>query len=185
MEIGMEESVLLFVQEHIRQGWLNGIVVFITKLGDMGFFWIALTLLLFCIPKTRKTGLMCLTSIGIIHIVNNLIIKNLVGRIRPYDAISQLQALVPPLRDSSFPSGHSACSFAVAVVDEDVFVFFRCATINLCLFLHGFLDLLEVLREIGGRDSLDHFIGNIEVVDHAHQVAYLLFHRGTVKYPHL
>ena len=34
----MEESVLLFVQEHIRQGWLNGIVVFITKLGDMGFF---------------------------------------------------------------------------------------------------------------------------------------------------
>ena len=112
----MEESALLFVQEHIRQGWLNRIVVFITKLGDVGFFWIALTLVLFCIAKTRKTGIMCLTSIGIIHIVNNLIIKNLVGRVRPYDAIRELQALVPPLRDSSFPSGHSACSFAVAVV---------------------------------------------------------------------
>lgn len=48
--------------------------------------------------------------------MNNLIIKNLVGRVRPYDAIRELQALVPPLRDSSFPSGHSACSFAVAVV---------------------------------------------------------------------
>lgn len=50
----MEESALLFVQEHIRQGWLNRIVVFITKLGDVGFFWIALTLVLFCISQDAE-----------------------------------------------------------------------------------------------------------------------------------
>ena len=47
---------------------------------------------------------------------NNLLLKNLVARTRPYEVIDGLQLLVSRAVDLSFPSGHAASSFAAAVV---------------------------------------------------------------------
>ena len=44
----------------------------------------------------------------------NLIIKPLVGRIRPYDVIDGLICMIGPQKDPSFPSGHTSSSFAAA-----------------------------------------------------------------------
>lgn len=49
-------------------------------------------------------------------IVNNLILKNLVARTRPYEAVDGLQRIIEAQRDLSFPSGHTGSSFAAAVV---------------------------------------------------------------------
>lgn len=45
------------------------------------------------------------------YVITNLLLKNLVMRVRPYDAIAALEPLV---RASSwaFPSGHATCSVA-------------------------------------------------------------------------
>lgn len=40
------------------------------------------------------------------------IVKNFVARTRPYDVNTGIQLLVAKLRDYSFPSGHTAASFA-------------------------------------------------------------------------
>ena len=45
-------------------------------------------------------------------IICNVILKPIVARIRPYSINQTVRLLVTPLKDYSFPSGHTAASFA-------------------------------------------------------------------------
>ena len=49
-------------------------------------------------------------------VVCNGILKNLFARIRPCDVNTQIQLLIARPDDFSFPSGHTAASFAAAVI---------------------------------------------------------------------
>lgn len=49
-------------------------------------------------------------------IFGNLLLKPLVARIRPYDLMEGIELLIKPLKDYSFPSGHTMASFACASV---------------------------------------------------------------------
>lgn len=111
-----ESNILLFFQESVRNEIFNPFVVFITRLGDAGFIWILLTLILLLIPKTRKVGCMSAVALLLSLLVNNVVLKNLVARTRPFDAIQTLMPLVQRPLDFSFPSGHTASSFAAAGV---------------------------------------------------------------------
>jgi membrane-associated phospholipid phosphatase len=112
----MEESILLWVQEFLRNPILNPVMVLITMLGNGGFIWIIISAGLLIPKKTRRVGLICAISLLLMHFSIDDLIKPLIGRVRPYEAIDALQALVPPPEGTSFPSGHTASSFAVAVV---------------------------------------------------------------------
>ncbi len=113
----LDISVLLWIQNHLRRDWLNPIMVFITHFfGKAGIFWIALTLLLILYKKTRPVGLTSMLSIVINVLAVNVIVKPIVARPRPYDVTTALTPLVEHLSDYSFPSGHTACAFACAVV---------------------------------------------------------------------
>ena len=111
-----DSSILLWIQDNIRNGFLTPILTTITHLGDKGIFWIALTLALLCVRKTRRTGVFCAVSMLIGLIVTNLIIKNWVARIRPYELIQGLECIVAKEKDFSFPSGHTTNSLACAWV---------------------------------------------------------------------
>lgn len=110
----MDEAILLFIQENLRFAWLNGPMIFAGTLANHGIFWLALGVLLTVIPKTRKFGIYALASIAFCFLFNNLLIKNLVARPRPYTHIPELVMLMPLPGDFSFPSGHSCASFAAA-----------------------------------------------------------------------
>ncbi|MCM1122638.1 MAG: phosphatase PAP2 family protein [Eubacterium sp.] len=112
----LDDNILLFFQEVIRNPVMTPILKVITTLGNGGAIWIALTVLLLLLPKTRKVGFM--TSLSLIGtlLINNMFLKNLVNRTRPYEVIEGLTYLVRTPTDSSFPSGHSACAFAVACI---------------------------------------------------------------------
>ena len=84
----------------------------ITKLGDAGIFWIILTLLFLIIPKMRKTGIIMAAALIMDLLICNIAVKNLAARTRPYDVNTSVQLLVAKLHDYSFPSGHTAASFA-------------------------------------------------------------------------
>lgn len=107
-----DASILLFIQNHIRQPWLSPIVIGITHLGDKGLFWIALTLLMIYFRKTRRTGYTSLIAMTIGLLVTNLILKNWIARVRPYELIEGLQLIIGKQKDFSFPSGHACNSFA-------------------------------------------------------------------------
>ncbi len=112
----MEAQILLWIQNNLRNPVLDAIMKFITSLGDGGFLWMAVIAVLLIVPKTRKTGLLCLISFLLTFLINNLAIKNLVNRTRPYVAIEGLVPITRLPGDPSFPSGHTAISFSVAMV---------------------------------------------------------------------
>ena len=112
----MEAQILLWIQNTLRNPVLDAIMKFITSLGDGGILWIAATAVLLIVPKTRKTGLLCLISLLLTFLINNLALKNLVNRTRPYVAIEGLVPITKLPGDASFPSGHTAISFSVAMV---------------------------------------------------------------------
>lgn len=110
----LDGNILLWIQEFVRNPICTPFFKFITHLGDAGVLWIAICILLLISRKTRKVGILCIIAILATFIVNNLILKNLVARIRPYEVVNGLNILIARPKDLSFPSGHAAISFAVA-----------------------------------------------------------------------
>ena len=116
-------SVLNWIQENITNPFLDGFFSLITHLGDGGIFWIAVAVLLLFFKKTRKTGIMVGVSLVLGLIIGNGILKNVIGRVRPFDldgaygAIKSVEDLiVSKPGDKSFPSGHTLASFEAAFV---------------------------------------------------------------------
>ena len=107
----MEIHILDMIQ-NLRTPIGDVVVPLITRLGDAGIIWIILTVLLLIIPKTRKTGVIMMTALLVDVLLCNVFIKNLVARTRPFDVNTTVQLLVAKPRDYSFPSGHTAASFA-------------------------------------------------------------------------
>ena len=70
----------------------------------------------FFVKKDRKTALMLILAVAGTWAINDLIIKNLVNRPRPFLVSEQLPALIAMPSSSSFPSGHTATSFAALVI---------------------------------------------------------------------
>ena len=88
------------------------LMAWITRLGDNGIIWILLTAVLLCIPKTRKSGLILMMALCVDAVLCNAILKNLFARTRPFDVNPSVQLLISRPKDFSFPSGHTAASFA-------------------------------------------------------------------------
>lgn len=110
----VDESILLYIQECLRVDFLNLPMIFVSTLGNAGLIWIILGLFLTVHPKTRKFGVLALFSLLVCFLFNNILLKNLVARPRPYTQIEELVMLMPCPADHSFPSGHTCASFAVA-----------------------------------------------------------------------
>lgn len=108
-----EVTLLDWIQEHLVSEFLNPVMLFITRFGDAGIFWIALSLLMLLLPKTRKLGMAMSLSLIFEALVCNLTFKPLVARVRPYDVNTAVQLLLKAPTDFSFPSGHTGASFAV------------------------------------------------------------------------
>ena len=103
--LDFDAGILLFIQEYIRQDFLTPLVKFITHLGDAGWFWIALSVVLLFFKKTRRAGITALLALLIGALITNVALKNLVARIRPYEVIEDLHLLIEKQSDYSFPSG--------------------------------------------------------------------------------
>jgi undecaprenyl-diphosphatase len=96
--------------------FLDRIMPLISSLSDHGEIWIVVALLFLLFARYRKAGItLALALIGEFIIVSR-IIKPLVARPRPFMVNPSYQLLIAPLSDGSFPSGHSALSFAAAYV---------------------------------------------------------------------
>ena len=112
-----DNSVLQFIQSHLRSGLMDNFFVFITKLGDGGFIWLVLAIVLLFFKKTRKCGILVIITVAIGFITGDRILKNIISRDRPFIShplfpVSEL--LIKPPSGYSFPSGHTASSFGAA-----------------------------------------------------------------------
>lgn len=110
----LDGNFLLWIQDNFRQDFMDGFWIFITSLGNAGWFWIALSILLVIFPTTRKAGITALLSLLLCALITNVCLKNLVARPRPYTQLPDLTLLIAKPADWSFPSGHTTASLAAA-----------------------------------------------------------------------
>lgn len=107
----MEIQILNQIQ-NMRSPIGDRIMCFITGLGNAGWIWIVLAAVLLAYPKTRKTGCIVVAALIFDLILCNGILKNLIARTRPFDINTAVELIVKRPKDYSFPSGHTAASFA-------------------------------------------------------------------------
>ena len=106
------DKYLFYSINGLHHNYLDKAFCMLTELGGV-FFHVLLVLTLTAFPSTRAIGI----KLGIIEIVVTLVVqifKYLVARVRPYDNLLNVIALRTE-KDFSFPSGHTATSFACAV----------------------------------------------------------------------
>lgn len=111
----LDTSILMWIQENLRTPALTWLFCALSLITTFGAVWIAVGLALLIIKKTRKAGLFTLVCLAFEYIINDLVLKGLIARVRPYEVIDGLALLVPPESSFSMPSGHAAVSFAAAL----------------------------------------------------------------------
>lgn len=107
-------TVLDWIQTHWQSDTADRFFSLVTHLADGGALWIALAVLLLLRPRTRRLGLAIAAALLLDLLLCNLILKPLVARPRPFTYTPAITLLIPPPTDFSFPSGHTAASFAAA-----------------------------------------------------------------------
>ena len=108
-----EIRILDWIQT-LRTGAGDTFFSLVTHLGDAGVFWILLCVALLCVKKTRRAGVAMAVALVCDLLLCNVLLKPRVHRIRPYDVNPAIVPIVRKPTDFSFPSGHSAASFAGA-----------------------------------------------------------------------
>lgn len=91
--MGIEFRILDWIQS-IRTPMGDVLMPFISRLGNAGFIWILLSVILLFIPKTRKSGMVLAMALCLDVILCNVILKNVFCRIRPCDVNTSIQLLV-------------------------------------------------------------------------------------------
>lgn len=107
-------AILDWIQSNLKCTFFDIIMPAITVTGNNGFIFIVLTLLLLCLRKTRYMGILSIVTLFLGAVIGNLILKPLIGRIRPYDINTGVVLLIDKLSDFSFPSGHTLVAFGFA-----------------------------------------------------------------------
>lgn len=112
-----ELGILDWIYTHCHNAFLDTLMPIITWLGDKGLLWIILGLGILIFQKgKRDTGFRVLLALLFGLLICNVLLKNAVGRIRPFALNDAVHLLVTPPGDPSFPSGHTTAAFAAVTV---------------------------------------------------------------------
>lgn len=110
-ELGILESI-----HSLQSPFLDFIIPKISFLGNAGMLWIATAIILVHFKKTRRCGVALGATLIICLILDNLLLKNIVSRERPFNVDESIKLLIPEPTDYSFPSGHTLSCFACTTV---------------------------------------------------------------------
>jgi len=112
----IDSRFLAKIYDKTRNNFFDKIMPYITKLGDYGSIWIILSVILLLNRKYRTIGIMCILALVLTSIIGEGFLKHLIQRQRPCNKRSIKGNLIPKPITYSFPSGHTASSFAAAWV---------------------------------------------------------------------
>lgn len=112
----MDLQILLFIQEYFRNPLFDAVMPFLSLIGEGGIIWILVSVPLIISKKYRKYGIMMLIAMLLGFLTGEMVLKNIVCRVRPCNAFPIENMLVSCPQSFSFPSGHSCASFASACI---------------------------------------------------------------------
>lgn len=108
----MELTILNWIQRVFRCDLLDMLMTAVSAICNHGEVWILLAAVLLCFKKTRRAGVTVAAALALDLIVCNGILKPLFDRVRPCVVNPTVELLTACPTDASFPSGHTAASFA-------------------------------------------------------------------------
>jgi undecaprenyl-diphosphatase len=100
---------------HHRAGWLNPVFEVLSYIGTQGVIWVVIALVLAAVWR-RPYLLVLVAAADVFAQVLSYALKGLTDVDRPPVRYAEPKPLVHVPQDHSFPSGHSASSFACATV---------------------------------------------------------------------
>ena len=112
----VDNTILRWINVKFRNKTFDKIMPIITSAGNLGIIWIVISVLLMTKKDYRVLGQTILIALVITTIIGEGIIKNIVKRKRPFYGDDDKELLISRPITYSFPSGHTASSFAVAAV---------------------------------------------------------------------
>ena len=120
LAVSFDLPILDWIQAHLQSGFMDVAMPLITLLSEDGIFWMILATILLLFPRQRRTGLGMWLALAMGLVICNMILKPLVGRMRPYDFQElyngvTIKLLIDGLSDNSFPSGHTIAAFEACV----------------------------------------------------------------------
>lgn len=108
----LDMTILNAINNYCHTASLDKIMPLITLLGNVGMIWIVIAIALLISKKYRREGVMILAALLLSTILGEGILKHLVHRPRPCAGVVPSNLLIAKPLTYSFPSGHSASSFA-------------------------------------------------------------------------
>lgn len=111
-----DDYVMYGIKEHMHSKILDTTMPVITGLGNGGAVWIIISVMLFFYKPYKIAGIGVILSLIISTIIGEGIIKHIFRRKRPCDSVDNIKLLISRPITHSFPSGHTASSFAAAGV---------------------------------------------------------------------
>ncbi|WP_138494134.1 phosphatase PAP2 family protein [Paenibacillus pinistramenti] len=110
-----DRSLFIKINTGLHRRFLNNLLVYATHLGGATFTISACLVGWYFLPKNWAiAALMSLTALAVSHIPV-AIAKKAYPRLRPYLALPGTRTFRNPLKDHSFPSGHTTAIFSVTV----------------------------------------------------------------------
>ena len=151
-----------------RTAVLDSFFLAVTNIaGSYGQLWVIIAAALLIFKKTRKAGVAVLLAYGMVFLMGQYGLKNLISRPRPCQIDLDFTLLVSRPSSSSFPSTHSAWAFGAATAifmqhkKAGVAAFIAAALIafsRMYLFLHFPTDVLFGIALGIGMGVLAHWI---------------------------
>ena len=112
----MDTAILQGIQATFGNTFLDAVFPVFTQLGQVGIVWLLLGAVLIITKKYRFWGFTLIAAVAAVGLFNEVIMKAIVARPRPFVADPTIHLLMSPPTGYSFPSGHAGCAFAAATV---------------------------------------------------------------------
>jgi len=111
----VDNYILYVIRKYIKNKYLDKLMPFTTRLGNLGLIWIIMALVLMLDKPYRAIGSSVILTLIIGTALGEGVVKHIVRRVRPCKYKNYNLLIATPIT-YSFPSGHALSSFAVAEV---------------------------------------------------------------------
>ena len=111
----IDYTTLMFVRDNLSSVTGGRFFAFVSSAGNSAMIWLISAVIFLFFKKTRPAAFLTVLVFLFELIAVELLLKNIIGRPRPFVAYG-FDLLIPPPPSFSFPSGHALSSFSSAFI---------------------------------------------------------------------
>lgn len=103
----------LWSLQGISSPFLDSAMTFVSYSVSSGLLWFVMAAVMLCLPRRRAMGMAVVVAVCVSFLMTDVILKPMFDTVRPFE-VMDVTTMVPAPDNASFPSGHTASSFAAA-----------------------------------------------------------------------